>query len=38
MKQEVVVETDFQGNFQVNVRLFFAFFSGVRDWIVLILV
>ena len=25
MKQELVVETDFQGNFQVNVRLFLPF-------------
>ena len=33
-----VVEQDFHGNFQVNVTWFFAFFSGVLDWIVLILV
>ena len=33
-----VVEQDFHGNFQVNVTCFFAFFSGVLDWIVLILV
>ena len=33
-----VVEQDFYGNFQVNVTWFFAFFSGVLDWIVLILV
>ena len=26
-----VVEKDFQGNFQVNVTWFFAFFSGVLD-------
>ena len=32
------VEQDFHGNFQVNVTWFFAFFSGVLDWIVLILV
>ena len=32
------VEQDFHGNFQVNVTWFFAFFSGVIDWIVLILV
>ena len=30
------VEQDFHGNFQVNVTWFFAFFSGVLDWIVLI--
>ena len=28
---------DFHGNFQVNVTWFFAFFSGVLGWIVLIL-
>ena len=33
-----VVEQDFHGNFQVNVTCFFAFFSGVLDRIVLILV
>ena len=33
-----VVEQDFHGNFQWNVTWFFAFFSGVLDWIVLILV
>ena len=33
-----VVEQDFHGNFQLNVKRFFAFFSGVLDWIVLILV
>ena len=33
-----VVEQDFHGNFQVHVTWFFAFFSGVLDWIVLILV
>ena len=33
-----VMEQDFHGNFQVNVTWFFAFFSGVLDWIVLILV
>ena len=32
------VEQDFHENFQVNVTWFFAFFSGVLDWIVLILV
>ena len=33
-----VVEQDFHCNFQVNVTRFFAFFSGVLDWIVFILV
>ena len=33
-----VVGQDFHGNFQVHVTWFFAFFSGVLDWIVLILV
>ena len=33
-----VVEQDFHANFQWNVTWFFAFFSGVLDWIVLILV
>ena len=33
-----VVEQNFRGNFQVNVRWFVAVFSGVLDWIVLILV
>ena len=33
-----VVEQDFHGNFRVNVTWFFAFFSGVLDWIVLVLV
>ena len=33
-----VVEQDFHGNFQVHVTWFFASFSGVLDWIVLILV
>ena len=33
-----LVEQDFHGNFQVIVTWFFAFFSGVLDWIVLILV
>ena len=33
-----VVEQDFHGNFQVNVTWLFAFFSGVLDWIVLLLV
>ena len=37
-KARWVVEQDFHGNFQVNVTWFFAFFSGVFDWIVLILV
>ena len=32
-----VVEQDFHGNFRVNVGRFFAFFSGVLGWIVLIL-
>ena len=32
------MEQDFQGDFQVNVTWFFASFSGVLDWIVLILV
>ena len=31
-------EQDFHGDFQVNVTWFFASFSGVLDWIVLILV
>ena len=33
-----VVEQNFHGNFQVNVTWFFAFFSGVLDLIVPILV
>ena len=33
-----VMEQDFHGDFQVLVRWFFASFSGVLDWIVLILV
>ena len=33
-----VVEQDFHGNFRVNVTWFFTFFSGVLDWIKLILV
>ena len=33
-----VVEQDFPGNFQVIVTWFFAFSSGVLDWIVLIMV
>ena len=33
-----VVEQDFHGNFPVNVTWFFAFFSSVFDWILLILV
>ena len=33
-----VVEQDFHANFQVNVTWFLAFFYGVLDWIVLILV
>ena len=37
-KGKWVVEQDFHGNFQVHVTWFFAFFSGVLDWIVLILV
>ena len=32
-----VVEQDFHGNFQVDVTFFCVFFSGVLDWIVLIL-
>ena len=32
------MEQDFHGDFQVNVTWFFDSFSGVRDWIVLILV
>ena len=32
------MEQDFHGDFQVNVTGFFASFSGVLDWIVLILV
>ena len=32
------MEQDFHGGFQVNVTWFFASFSGVLDWIVLILV
>ena len=31
------MEQDFHGNFRVNVTWIFAFFSGVLDWIVLIL-
>ena len=31
------MEQDFHGDFQVNVTWFFASFSGVLDWIVLIL-
>ena len=33
-----VVEQDVHGNFQVNVTCFFAFFSSVLHWIVLIVV
>ena len=32
------MEQDFHGDLQVNLAWFFAFFSGVLDWIVLILV
>ena len=32
------MEQDFHGDFQVNVTWFFASFSGVLDWVVLILV
>ena len=32
------IEQDFHGDFQVNVTWFFASFSGVLDWILLILV
>ena len=32
------MEQDFHGDLQVNLTWFFAFFSGVLDWIVLILV
>ena len=37
-KGRLVMEQDFHGDFQVNVTWFFASFSGVLDWIVLILV
>ena len=37
-KDRRVVKQDFHGNLQVNVAWFFAFFSGVLDWIVFILV
>ena len=37
-KDRWVVEQDFHGNFRGNVTWLFAFFSGVRYWIVLILV
>ena len=37
-KDRWVMEQDFHGDFQVNVTWFFACFSGVLDWIVLILV
>ena len=33
-----VMEQDFHGDFQVNVTWFFACFSSVLDWIVLLLV
>ena len=33
-----IVEQNFHGKFQVNVTGFFAFFSSVLDWMVLILV
>ena len=32
------MEEDFHGDLQVNLAWVFAFFSGVLDWIVLILV
>ena len=32
------MEEDFHGDYQVNVTWFLSFFSGVLDWIVLILV
>ena len=32
------MEQDFHGDFQVNVTWFLSFFSGVLDWIVLVLV
>ena len=34
----LAMEQDFHGDFQVNITRFFAFFSSVLDWIVLILV
>ena len=37
-KSRCSMEQDFHGDFQVNVTWFFASFSGVLDWIVLILV
>ena len=37
-KDRWATEQDFHGDFQVNVTWFFASFSGVLDWIVLILV
>ena len=37
-KRRWAMEQDFHGDFQVNVTWFFASFSGVLDWIVLILV
>ena len=37
-KDRRVVEQDFHGNFQVNLTCFFAFFSGILDWIEPILV
>ena len=37
-KDRWVVEQHFHGNFWVNAIWFFAFFSSVLDWIVLILV
>ena len=33
-----VIEYDFHGNFWVNITWFFAFFTGLLDWIILILV
>ena len=37
-KDRWVIEQNCHRNFQVNVRWFFAFFSGVLNWILLILV
>ena len=37
-KYSRVMEQDFHWNFRVNSKWFFAFFSGVLDWIVFIVV
>ena len=37
-KYRRVMEQDFHWNFRVNSKWFFAFFSGVLDWIVFIVV